>query len=135
VLETVIRYGDAFACLPQNAVKARRAVRRFASMWLAGSDLSDFELAAGEVLSNMVHHGKSHWITVHCYLERDRIVMELRNYGHGFSPPQRFEPPERGAVGGYGLFLMYTLLDDLEIRDLGRHIRLAKNLQSAPFQR
>ncbi|HEY1867471.1 MAG TPA: ATP-binding protein [Candidatus Cybelea sp.] len=136
VLESASRYWDGFACSPENAAKARRAVTRFASMWLARTDLWDFELAVGEVLSNVVQHGRTYWIAVHCYLDDDRLVTEIQDYGEGFTLPQRFERPPQGALRGYGLFLMHTLLDELEFLDCGRHVRLVKKLsQSLPFQR
>jgi len=136
VPDSAARYWDGFACSPHNAAEARRAVTRFASTWLAQTDLWDFELAMGEVLSNAVQHGRSYWIAVHCYLDGDRIVTEVRDYGDGFALPQQFEPPAQGALRGYGLFLMHALLDELEFLDSGRHVRLVKKLpQSPPFQR
>ena len=129
MLESVARYWDAFACSPENAVKARRAVTRFAASSLRGIDLSDLELAVGEVLSNVVQHGGSYWMAVHCYRSGDRLVTEIWNYGSGFAPPQSFDPPPAGALRGYGLYLMHTLLDELEFSDSGRHIRLVKKLR------
>ena len=127
-MESSARYWDAFACSASNAAGARRAVKRFASTWLTGPDLWDLELAVGEVLSNVVQHGRSLWIAVYCYREGDGLVTEVRNYGDGFAPPQNFERPPQGALRGYGLFLMYSLLDRLEFFDCGRHIRLVKKV-------
>jgi anti-sigma regulatory factor (Ser/Thr protein kinase) len=131
VLDPAARYWDAFACSPENAVKARRAVTHYAAASLHGIDLADLELAVGEVLSNVVQHGRSYWMAVQCYRSGDRLVTEVWNYGCGFAPPLRFEPPAEGALRGYGLFLMYTLLDELEFFDRGRHIRLVKKLRFA----
>lgn len=136
MLESAPRYWDAFACSPENAVKARKAVTRYAASSLSGIDLSDLELAVGEVLSNVVQHGHSYWMAVHCYRDGDRLVTEVWNYGAGFAPPTSFERPAEGALRGYGLFLMYTVLDELEFFDCGRHIRLVKKIaQPPPFQR
>jgi anti-sigma regulatory factor (Ser/Thr protein kinase) len=128
-VETAARYRDAFAGSPENATGARRGIARFAASWLAGSDLWDLELAVGEVLSNVVQHGRSPWIAVVCYRQDNGFVTEVRNYGHGFTPPQRFERPPEGAQRGYGLFLMYTLLDELKFFDDGRRIRLVKKIR------
>ena len=127
-MEISARYWDAFACSPANAAGARKAVTQFASAWLAGSDLWDLELAVGEVLSNVVQHGRSLWVAVHCYRDSDGLVTEVWNYGDGFALPQSFERPPQGALRGYGLYLLHTLLDELEFFDCGRHIRLVKKV-------
>jgi anti-sigma regulatory factor (Ser/Thr protein kinase) len=87
----------------------------------------DFESAVGEALANAIHHGKCKRLNVACHFAREEVVAEIaQQNGAAFEPPATIQPPTAGAVRGYGLFIMRSVLDELEYRENGRRVRLVK---------
>lgn len=120
------KYQETFACTPSDARRARKAVAQFAAAWLLGRDSSDFETAVGEALANAIEHGKCSSMTVDCAYDRDRLIAEIAQNGAGFQPPHAHRAPARGSARGYGLFIMYSMLDRLEFYENGTRVRLVK---------
>jgi anti-sigma regulatory factor (Ser/Thr protein kinase) len=119
-------YRETFACTPDDARRARRAIAQFAGEWLAGTDSTDFETAVGEALANAVEHGHCSRLTVDCSYSHERLVAEIAQNGKGFEPPCDRRAPTQGALRGYGLFIMQSLLDCLEFYEHGTRVRLVK---------
>lgn len=128
IVQTPRGYEGSFPCSPIGARQARCAITAFAKGWLSGRDLTDFEGAIGEVLANAVEHGRGSKISVECYADSDRVVAEIRDYGHGFLPPAAVRVPTGAALRGYGLFIVHRLLDEVEYLDNGSRLRLVKRL-------
>lgn len=122
------KYRESFACTPDDARRARKAVAQFAEEWLADADSMDFETAVGEALANAVEHGKCSRLTVDCTYSQERLVAEIAQNGQGFEPPRDHYAPAQGASRGYGLFIMQSLLDRLEFYEHGTRIRLVKRV-------
>lgn len=121
------QYTETFACNPVEARRARKAIAAFARVWLKGIDAIDFESAAGEALANAINHGKCNRLNVACHFSRQKVVAEIQQQeGVAFQPPASSTPPAAGAVGGYGIFIMRSVLDELEYREDGRRVRLVK---------
>jgi serine/threonine-protein kinase RsbW len=81
---------------------------------LSGDRLEDFVVAVNELLTNAVRHGGGRGrISVWC--ERDEVFCEVSDHGPGLGPvtPAR---PALGQPGGWGLFLVRELTDEVEIR-------------------
>jgi anti-sigma regulatory factor (Ser/Thr protein kinase) len=120
------RYTETFACNPTEARRARKALAHFAAAWLHGADSSDFEMAVGEALANTVEHSKCSRMTVDCVYAHERVIAEIAQNGLGFEPPHIHPAPARGATRGYGLFIMHSMLDQLEFYENGTRVRLVK---------
>jgi len=125
-------YEGSFPCSPVGARQARCAITAFARGSLSGRDLTDFEGAIGEVLANAVEHSGGSRITVECYVDSGRVIAEIRDYGAGFLPPAAVQAPARGALRGYGLFIVNSLVDEIEYLDNGRRLRLTKRAPDEP---
>ncbi|MBV9718473.1 MAG: ATP-binding protein [Candidatus Eremiobacteraeota bacterium] len=121
------RYRGSFPCSASGAREARREYVKFAAQRLSGRDLSDFETAIGEALANAVEHSHASTLTVTGFDDGERLVAEIRDDGRGFLPRLDIEPV-RGALRGYGLYIMHQLLDEVEFSDDGRSLRLVKRL-------
>jgi len=119
-------YNETFACTPTEARRARKAVAQFAGAWLYGRDSCDFETAVGEALANAVEHGRCSWMTVDCVYTHHRLVAEIAQNGVGFQPPCERRAPAEGSPRGYGIFIMQSLLDQLEFYENGTRLRLVK---------
>ena len=101
-------------------------IRRFVSSFLtdvrAPVDVStEIQLAVGEATGNACRHGRKEngWseIRVRASLKEDVVTIEIADDGPGFDPEQvRERLPDKFASGGRGLFLMRTLMDEVEIQ-------------------
>ena len=126
------QYRESFECNPTEVRRARKAIAAFAQSWLVGTAASDFESAVGEALSNAINHGHCKRVNVACRFVRQAVVAEIQQQnGAAFEPPANFEPPAVGAAGGYGLFIMRSVLDELEYHEHGRRVRLVKRAARA----
>jgi serine/threonine-protein kinase RsbW len=97
--------------------------RRWSSSWAreAAVDedtIQDLELAMTEALSNTIRHGYAEdpAQSIELWLEIDgqRIALTILDRGQPYDPSQR--PPidfDAGQEGGYGLYLMEQLTDEL----------------------
>ncbi len=98
--------------------------------WLSGQELTDAESAVGEALANVSEHGRGSRFEVTCSVDGGLMAIDIHGDGYGFLPPSEVMPPPVGAIRGYGLFLMHTLVDGIEFFDNGRGIRLYKRVLS-----
>lgn len=78
------------------------------------------ELALEEALVNIINYGygKRHgFIEVHCgAFERGGICIVLKDQGVDFNPLEVKEPAGHEDVGGYGLFLIRKVMDEVKYR-------------------
>lgn len=126
------QYQETFACNPTEARRARKAIAAFAQVWLKGADATDFESAVGEALANAISHGGCKRLNVACHFTRRNVVAEIQQQdGAAFDPPEKSALPSAGAVSGYGLFIMRSVLDKLEYGENGRCVRLVKRAAPA----
>lgn len=99
---------------------------------LAGLDeacLHDVVVALSEACSNAYRHGYAGRtdgrIELHVAWDEERFTVRVRDWGERFDPravaaPDLDEPRE----GGYGVFLMRNLMDELRYRDAGDGMEL-----------
>ncbi len=80
-------------------------------------EVYDIVTAVGEVCDNAIEHGGSEAGMDVLYTMRDgEFRVEVRDYGQGFDPTDKGkEPPDLFAEDGRGLFLMFNLMDQVEI--------------------
>lgn len=105
----------------------RKTLRKFVSRWLTGVPLADFELAVGEALANCAEHGAGATMAVELWCHGDKIVVDVSDEGHGFDPPP-VAAPHAGSTRGFGLYIMYELMDSVQFLDRGRTVRLERRL-------
>jgi anti-sigma regulatory factor (Ser/Thr protein kinase) len=75
------------------------------------------ELALEEALVNIINYayGTKHGlIEIHCStLEKGGVKIVLKDQGKAFDPLTQEEPQGHDDVGGYGLFLIRKIMDDI----------------------
>ena len=106
---------------------------------LPKQDLSAVYMAIEEALTNAVVHGNredpSLPTQLQISLDADRLTVDVRDRGNGFSPQsavERAHDPERLLMeSGRGLTMMVTMMDEVIYCEGGRTVRLIKNLGPA----
>ena len=102
-----------------------------------GRDVHGITLAVGEAVGNVIKHSykgdASRSFTLVCRSDPESFEVQVRDDGEPFNhsvvdPP----PPEEIRVGGRGIFLMRTLVDEIgyERLDGANVTRLRKNLRT-----
>lgn len=84
---------------------------------LAGERLDDFVLAVNELLTNAVRHGGGQG-RLRLWREGGDLVCEVSDAGAGLDPraTDRSDRPALDTPGGWGLWLVARLTDDMQVR-------------------
>ncbi|MCF8110236.1 MAG: SpoIIE family protein phosphatase [Desulfobacteraceae bacterium] len=108
--------------LLENLKKVRSFVRNFCELHAAGRldepRLSQVEVAATEVVANIIKHGlgqePGHFIDISAEAFADRIEVEFRDQGQPFDP-QDIPPPVLDGTreNGMGCYLISQFVDDI----------------------
>ena len=127
----------AMPATPGAVVLARRQLTRFLRLLhLPERAIGDLSVAVGEALSNSVEHGARNGgkVELRAHLTRDGVEVHVTDDGAGFDPrPRPVEPPGGAAPPrGFGIYLMYSLMDEVEYNERGTSVRLFK--RTAPDQ-
>ncbi|MFS0558978.1 anti-sigma B factor RsbW [Brevibacillus sp. 179-C9.3 HS] len=99
-------------------------------MGFSYEDIEDIKLAVGEACTNVVRHAYKETenpgsIHIQCHVYEDRLMIEVSDRGVGFSSEliaEQLTPIYAGKnledldEGGLGLYLIHTLMDEVEIR-------------------
>jgi serine/threonine-protein kinase RsbW len=78
----------------------------------------NIELAVGEALANVVRHAyqgeTEHKIHLTLSIDDEKLYLTIRDFGQKFEP-DTYKPPDLDSPteGGYGIFLMYELMDEV----------------------
>ena len=129
--------------LPNETVRVPE-VRRFVASFLAdvGASVeisSEVLLAVGEAAANATRHGRSpdtrSEIRVRCSLEGPSVSISISDDGPGFDPAALDVAtlPDRFASGGRGLFLMRSLMDEVEVdsSEMGTEVTMFRRIFGA----
>ena len=121
-----------------------REIRRWIKDVLAAHNtpedvIDDVILAASEAVTNALVHGYSDTrhgrIDARVQFSDGAIALAIRDYGSGFRRKQ-YMPPDTSTPheGGYGVYLMQTLMDEVEVVPLGEgtEVRMTKTIRSGP---
>ena len=96
------------------------------------STIADIEVVIGEALANAAEHGhRPHGtIRIEAAIANGSLEAAVSDDGPGFflRGPISAEQPPPHAPRGYGLFLIRTLVDELELRDDGKTVWFRKLL-------
>lgn len=95
--------------------------------------LSDVVLASSEAVTNAVVHGYEETrrgrVDLKIQISDSSVSLTIRDYGSGlgrkpYAPPDTSLPHE----GGYGVYLLHSLMDEVEIvsLDKGTEVRMQK---------
>lgn len=105
---------------------------------LSEETLGDLKLAVTEACSNSVRHayrdGREGAVQVIYELHPDRLVVEVRDEGEGFTVGREIVPAESGLTeGGLGIAIIRELADELELGPgadgKGSRLRFVKFIQ------
>jgi len=98
-------------------------------------DIEDIKVAVGEACNNAVLHTENyeHTFDLSFFAETQKLIIEVKDNGRGFSLDHYKEPDlEHPKEHGLGIFIMKSLMDDLEIESQvgeGTSIRMIKYLK------
>lgn len=83
----------------------------------------DLKLAVDEACTNVIEHGYKGMdpgsIILSFRIERDRILVQITDFGHIFEPADAPKPDIEAAledreIGGLGLYLIYQTMDNID---------------------
>ena len=122
--------------LPNTAAGASHARKQFVRFLeyfrLRSEVVSDLEAVVGEALANAAEHGyKRHGtIRVEALLTEAYLEATISDDGPGFflRGPISVDHPPANSPRGYGLFLIRSLVEELEFRDDGKTVWFRKRL-------
>jgi serine/threonine-protein kinase RsbW len=102
------------------------------------------EMAVDEACSNIIQHayggeGRGE-IECTCQVNRDKLIVTLRDYGYPFNPSSVPEPDISAALedrqeGGLGLYLIRKLMDEVRFEftsDSGNVLTMVKRKETTP---
>lgn len=94
-----------------------------------GKDLRDVEIASEEAISNIFLYSQSDLLEVNLTIFSEKIEIVLIDKGMPFNPlDQKLRdeklPLEEMPLGGFGIFLMKSLLDELSYKRIDGQNRL-----------
>ena len=100
------------------------------------------KLALEEIVTNAISHGftdqREHRISIGLALEQSVLRAQVEDDGPAFNPleipaPDTKQPLEERAVGGLGIHLVRTLMDEVEYqRQNGRNVLVLKKRITEP---
>lgn len=105
--------------------------------------IDDMILAVDEACTNIIKHAYKSYpegeIVIHLKYSDKKFTIEIIDYGNAFEPDKIPDPDlqryyQQRRVGGLGMYLMKTLMDDVKYISIpGKYNRvsLSKNLNSA----
>ncbi|RMD97750.1 MAG: ATP-binding protein [Calditrichaeota bacterium] len=121
----------------------REFVAKIASrMGFNEDDISKIELAVDEACTNVIKHAyrknQKKAIDISLFLQPQKLTIVVADQGKGFDPrklktPEMSEYLAKMQVGGLGVYLMRTLMDEVEFKSRpgkGNEVRMVKYLTS-----
>lgn len=110
---------DVFAGVPAAVSRARRLTAGRLRAWGLERLVTSLELAASELVTNAVRHGKEP-IELIMALLADRVRVEVHDHGGG-QPAIRPAQPTGPEIGGWGLYMVDQLVDAWGTHTTGNH--------------
>lgn len=92
---------------------------------IPGEVILDLKLAVDEACANIIEHGYKGMdpgsIILSFWIEPDRILVQITDFGHVFEPAEGLKPDVEAALdsdklGGFGLYLIYQTMDNVDYR-------------------
>ena len=122
-------------CKAEWVAVARLAVAAVANrLNFSIEDIEDVKLAVAEACTNCIQHAAgSDQIEITCETHGEGLTVRVRDHGHGTRPdaiaPKRDDEPR---VGGLGVFLIRSLMDNVEydVGENGTNLVMTKKVAS-----
>jgi serine/threonine-protein kinase RsbW len=121
-------------CKAEWVALARLSVAAVASrLHFSIDEIEDVKLAVAEACTNAIQHarGSSH-IEIKCEAKCDGLRIDVRDYGRSGPPePVEVQQHEDDRIGGLGIFLIRSLMDDVAYEvspEHGTHLTMLKRL-------
>lgn len=95
------------------------------------SEIEDIKAAFGEACTNAIVHGNhAENVNIRWHIFEDELCIEIENKTHFFSIPDNSNNPDTSKCGGYGVFIMRSLMDEVHMRhfDNVATVRMIKKL-------
>ena len=116
----------------------RRVVTEYAELkGLDAQSAREVVLAVDEASANVIKHSYQgeckQSLTVSALYNEDGIEVEIRDNGNPFNPISQLRPPPNELrAGGRGMFLMQTVMDEVEYerRDGKNYVRMRKRIKA-----
>lgn len=109
-------------------------INSFLHKWAKKASLSthsenELLLAVEEVFVNIVKYayaGSLGKVTIHCCMDEDNLILQIKDEGISFNPLQLPEPHlvsclKERKVGGLGVFLMRRFVDEVKYEKQGKY--------------
>lgn len=98
-------------------------------------EVQDLRIAITEACTNAIKHGgtNSDYYNVNFSIDDENLTVTVIDQGCGFDVESVVEPKLGEQIGGFGIYLIRTLMDNLEIdshKDKGTTLKLQKKLRS-----
>lgn len=116
-------YRKTIPASTKNLSEIRNFVAKHASSnGFDREQVADIRLAVDEAITNIIKHAynedENHSIEIEVNFKNDRICIELLDTGttfnlKAFPPPNIKEKIEQKKRGGMGVYLIYSLMDDV----------------------
>ena len=104
-------------CKAEWVALARLSVAAVASrLNFSIDEIEDIKLAVAEACTNAIQHAHgSPFIEIKCEATGGELRLSVRDYGRGTRPEHiRSHEPDDDRVGGLGVFLIRSLMDDVQ---------------------
>lgn len=80
-------------------------------------DIEDLKVSISEACTNAIKHSKESEFYLTFYVYEDRLTIEVKDNGIGYDEEAVEDPdPNNPKTNGLGLFIIKTLMDDVEIK-------------------
>ncbi len=119
---------------PQYVSLARLTVASVGNMiGFSVDDVEDLKVAVSEACTNALCHGNCDEACYDLYytVEPERLTICVSDNGEGYEP-ESIADPEINCAGGFGLFIIKALMDEVRIvssKGAGTSITMIKNLR------
>jgi serine/threonine-protein kinase RsbW len=108
-------------------------------MGLKDQTIYDIKLSIDEASTNIIQYGYEGMdpgsIILEMIFESDKVIVHLTDFGHPFEPKQAPKPDlsaplEEREPGGFGLFFIYSVMDEVDYHtdEDGNTLTLIKRL-------
>ena len=94
-------------------------------------EIEDIKVAFGEACTNAIVHGnKDENVNIRWHIFREELCIEIENKTKYFATPNISNIPETNKCGGFGVYIMRTLMDEVHMRhfDNVATVRMIKKL-------
>ena len=110
------------------------------------AEIHDVVLAVGEAVANAIEHGRSLGLfSVECRFAEDVLTVDVVDEGRGFASWDQVRSARSGfgkdglqieaaPLRGFGIRIMFEMMDEVSYHEGGRRVRLIKHRAPAKIE-